>query len=513
MKTARRLFVLSLVAGMFSTLVVPSSQSVFAARPEKVKIFIAFKKHPGPNEIRQIEALGGRVKWAYKTVSVLAAKVPKKAVKGIRKNPKVAFVEPDAEVSVNDLEYNNVWGVSRIGGESAQIDGYTGAGVKVGIIDTGIDYTHPDLVDRYAGGYDFYNNDSDPFDDRGHGTHVAGTIAASYNGVGVVGVAPEAQLYALKVFGSTGSGSFSDVVAAVEWCMKNGIQVTNNSYGAPSDPGKTVKAVFDKAASAGIINVASAGNDGSGTDTVEYPAKFSSVIAVSATDSNDNLASYSSTGPNIELAAPGSSIYSTLPGGGYGYKSGTSMASPHVAGAAAVLYGMGTADLNGDGLISDDIRNLLEVSADDLGASGFDNLFGNGLVDVATAVTVNGQNTTTSPPADQTPTTDPPPAPIVMSIASISYAGYGGKNQNKHFDVAICILDDIGAPVAGASVTAAVDSSSGASDLFTGVTDSSGNVVFSVKNAGRGTWTTDVLDVSESGYVWDGLNVVNTYSK
>ncbi|MBD3676007.1 MAG: S8 family serine peptidase [Planctomycetaceae bacterium] len=512
----RKLSFALLLGGFLSLFMNPALK---AAPPEKVKVFIAFEEPPGLVDIAKVEAAGGRVKWAYKTVPVLSAEVPKAALPGLLRNPGVAFVEPDLQVSINDLELDNSWGVKKIGSEPSHLAGDKGTGVKVGVIDSGIDYNHPDLAERYAGGYDFFNNDNDPMDDRGHGSHVAGTIGASDNGFGVVGVAPEVQLYALKVFGATGSGYFSDVIAAVEWCMENNIQVTNNSYGASGHPGATVQAVFDNAASLGMLHCASAGNSGSGTDTVGYPAKFSSVIAVAATTSSDTRASFSSTGPDVELAAPGTSITSTLPGGGYGGKSGTSMASPHVAGAAALLLGIGVTDSNGDGLVNDDIRELLTLSALDLGTTGFDNNYGFGRVDVEMAVFLNGE----PPPPEEEPVAEepvaeePPPPPeeelpLEMYVSSIQYAGYGGKNRDKHFDVAVQILDEFSAPVPGATVSVTV-STTGTSEFFTGTTDDAGTVVFSVKNAKKGTWTTTVDSVSAPGYDWIAGTPSNTYVK
>lgn len=502
-----------LLGGVFSLFFSPATQ---AAPPEKVKVFIAFEQPPGLADKLRVEAAGGSVKWAYKTVPVLSAEVPKAALRGLSRNPGVAFIEPDLEVSLNDLELDNSWGVKQIGSEPSHLAGDKGIGIKVGVIDSGIDYNHPDLVDRYAGGYDFFNNDSDPMDDRGHGTHVAGTIGASDNGIGVVGVAPEAELYALKVFGATGSGYFSDVVAAVEWCIDNGIQVTNNSYGASSHPGATVEAVFDRAASLGMVHVASAGNSGSGTDTVGYPGKFSSVIAVAATDSSDTRASYSSTGPDVELAAPGSSIRSTLPGGGYGGKSGTSMASPHVAGTVAILYGIGVTDANGDGLINDDIRQILTLSALDLGTTGFDNNYGHGRVDVEMAVFVNGEPPVEEdPPAEEPVDEEPPPEeelPLIMSVSSIQYSGYGGKQSNKHIDVSVKLLDENSAPVSGATVSATIGTS-GASESMSGTTDDTGTVIFSIKNARKGTWMTTVDSVSAPGYEWQAGTPPNSYTK
>jgi subtilisin len=147
-----------------------------------------------------------------------------------------------------------------------------------------------------------------------------------------------------------------------------------------------VENAFKNAANAGLLMIASAGNAGSGTDTVGYPAKFPGVVAVASTTSSDQRSSFSSTGPAVELAAPGSSIYSTLRGGGYGYMSGTSMAAPHVSGVAALVIAAGVTDSNGDGKIAEDVRVLLQVTAEDLGSTGADPEFGHGLVNAEFAV-------------------------------------------------------------------------------------------------------------------------------
>ena len=288
------------------------------------------------------------------------------------------------------------------------------AGVKVAVIDTGITYTHPDLAANYVGGWDFVNNDADPMDDQGHGTHVAGTIAAARNGVGVVGVAPGARLYAVKVLGANGSGSYSAIIAGIDWATANDMQVTNNSYGG-TGYSATMELAFANAAAAGVVSVASAGNSGScagAGDSIGYPAKYSSVIAVAAIDDTDARACFSSTGPDLELAAPGVQINSTIKTGGYGSKwNGTSMASPHVAGMAALLLGRGVFDNNANGRFNDEVRNILAMSAQDLGGSGRDTLYGFGRVDVPSALAVTY-------------------VPLRVGVGSISYATVTGRGKD-----------------------------------------------------------------------------------
>ena len=341
---------------------------------ERVPVFIGFRQTPGPSEQALVRAQGGAIKYSYTLVPAIAASIPEPAIEGLRRNPNVTIVEPDIEVYAVDDELVNSWGVEHIGAGIVHDGSNLGTGVKVAIIDSGVDYTHPDLnanFDLGNLGKDFVNNDDDPMDDAGHGTHVAGTVAAEYNDVGVVGVAPEASLYAYKVLNASGSGDYSDIIAAMQKCVADGIQVANLSLGSSGDPGETVEAAFEAAATAGIVIVAAAGNSGNRPgigDNVIYPARYESCIAVAATDQSDSRARWSSTGPDVEISAPGVGINSTLLGGGYGYKSGTSMASPHVAGVVALMIKAGVAE----------VRDTLATTADDLGNPLW---YGYGLVD------------------------------------------------------------------------------------------------------------------------------------
>jgi len=365
-------------------------------------VLIGFTHRPGLAEQALVRGVGGSIKYSYHLVPAIAATIPEPAIPGLLANPHVTHVDPDGRVWAIDAELDDSWGVKRIG--AGIVHSYNkGTGVKVAIIDSGIDYTHSDLDANYKGGYDFVNSDVDPMDDNGHGTHVAGSVAAEDNEEGVVGVAPEANLYALKVLGADGGGSYSDVIAALQWAVDNGIQVTNNSYGSPGDPGETVKAAFDKAYTAGVLNVCAAGNSGTPPgkgDNVIYPARYESCIAVAATDQDDSRARWSSTGPDLELSAPGVAINSTLLGGGYGEKSGTSMASPHAAGAAALVWVAYPSWTNAD------VRTQLQNTADDLGDTGWDAKYGYGLVDADEA----------APPTDSTP-----PAKVIgLTVTTVS---------------------------------------------------------------------------------------------
>lgn len=249
-------------------------------------------------------------------------------------------------------------------------------GVKVAIIDTGIDYTHPDLKANYKGGYDFVNDDSYPMDDNGHGTHVAGTIAALDNDIGVIGVAPDADLYAYKTLNRRGRGLISDINAAIDQAITDDMDIISMSLGGGYS--ESQESLCKKAYDAGIVIVAAAGNE---AGDVIYPAAYSSVIAVSATDYNDIITYFSNFGDEVDLAAPGVNIYSTYLGGRYATLSGTSMATPHVTGTVALLLSTGAGEWD-----PAKVRSQLQSTATDLGAEEYDYYYGHGLVNAANAL-------------------------------------------------------------------------------------------------------------------------------
>ena len=260
------------------------------------------------------------------------------------------------------------------------------AGIKVAILDTGIDYTHEDLAANYRGGYDFVFNDNDPYDDSyfGHGTHVAGIVAAAENGIGVIGVAPEAELLAVKVLDGGGFGTADRIIAGIEWAVLQGADIINLSIQGRHSQG--LRDACDAAYEAGVLIVAAGGNSLAGGGPVKYPAAYDSVIAVTATDPSDLPGYFAPVGNALELAAPGVDILSTVARGGYDYLSGTSQAAPHVTGAAALYLAFNTEDVNGDGVVNHkDVRQLLQSTATDLGDAGKDPIFGYGLANAGGA--------------------------------------------------------------------------------------------------------------------------------
>jgi subtilisin family serine protease len=269
------------------------------------------------------------------------------------------------------------WGVDRIDAEKAWAKS-TGTGVKVAIVDTGIDIAHSDLKGNLLGGVNIIDSTKSWNDDNGHGTHVAGTVAGENNTIGVVGVAPSAGLYGVKVLRRNGSGQLSDVIAGMQWAKDNGADVVNMSLGTSSNVQSFHDAVI-ALYEAGVVQVASAGNSGPGDGTVSYPAAYAEVIAVSATDSSDGQPSWSSRGPEVDLAAPGASIYSTYKGDSYATLSGTSMAAPHVTGSVALLLQLKP------GLTPDQVKTSLQSTAEWLAGLSA-NQQGAGLVDAEALV-------------------------------------------------------------------------------------------------------------------------------
>lgn len=341
------------------------STGVASAQPHKSPVIVGFKQTPDPALIR---AYGGTILHEYGIVPAIACDLPDAAIEALKKNKNVVFIEPDATAFA--LEDSMDWGIDRIeadlvwdrdGNLAVDSGAPDGAGVKVAVIDTGIDYTHPDLA--VAGGASFVDYTGDYMDDHSHGTHCAGTIAGLDNSIGVIGAAPGAELYAVKVLDGTGSGSYSDIIAGIDWAVQNGMDVISMSLGGSASSASLEQACRN-AEAAGVLVVAAAGNSGNyaGTgDNVLHPARFDSVIAVAALDKANVRPYFSSTGPAVEIAAPGTSIRSTYPGATYSYKSGTSMACPHVSATAALILSANRS------LSNHEIRDMLGQTAQDLG--------------------------------------------------------------------------------------------------------------------------------------------------
>jgi len=327
-------------------------------------------------------------------------KTPDAILEKIKNLPNVKDVIPDYRITVtlNDsiplINADDAWDLYDKCGESI-----TGQGVTVAVIDTGLDYTHPDLKDNFVDGYDFVNNDNDPMDDNGHGTHCAGVIAGTgmASDFRFVGVAPNAKLYIYKAMDDRGSGYASWFIESMERAVdpnmdgdfSDHVDVMSISAGDSSGyPGDALSVAADNAADLGVVVVVAAGNDGPSYNSISSPGCAQKVICVGATDKKGEIAAFSSRGSDFtetvkpDVVAPGVDITSTWPGGAYRALSGTSMACPHVAGIVALLLQMHPH------WTSDEIKTALRDTAVDIGYNLTTQ--GYGQIDALNAVTLSG---------------------------------------------------------------------------------------------------------------------------
>ncbi|MGI8315984.1 S8 family peptidase [Halobacillus mangrovi] len=394
----RKLATLGLAA---SLAFLPSAGDVFAAKSDtlekknsvnvqeekgeyvKGEVVVKFKEGKALKS-NQLESFGAKTidqeVAEDENVKVLKVGNVEAAVKALNKNPNVEYAEPnyifEASWTPNDTYYSGyqygpqntdteaAWNVTR--GSSSQ---------EIAVIDSGVDYNHPDLNGKTIKGYDFVDNDYDPMDLNNHGTHVAGTAAAETNNArGVAGMAPNTKILAVRALDANGSGSLNDIADAIRYSADAGAEVINLSLGCNCDT-QTLENAVNYAWSKGSVIIAAAGNDG--VSTTFEPASYANVIAVGAVDQYNRKASFSNYGTWVDVTAPGVSIASTTPNNGYMYMSGTSMASPHVAGLAGLLASQGRSNSN--------IRAAIEQTADPISGTGY--YFEHGLINSYDAVT------------------------------------------------------------------------------------------------------------------------------
>ena len=372
--------------GLLGLLVGPLTKMGFGQdKPFQRRVLIGFKDGFGHRDAERhgglVRDLGGDVHHSFHLVPVVSAKLAEKRIAELKKRAEIAYIEED--VVMHAVQQEIPWGVDRIDADQVWPATNTGAGVDVAILDGGIDYDHPDLDNNIAGGVNYAgwwwrDGSTNRFywDDRnGHGSHCAGIVAAEDNTIGVVGVAPGARLWAVKVLDDNGDGYVSDIIQGIEWCSDHGIEVASMSFGGGYS--ESLENACSAAYAAGVLLVAAAGNEGA--SGVIYPAAYGSVIAVSAIDNRDAIASFSSVGPEIELAAPGVGIKSTYRYGGYAIGDGTSMACPHVAGVAALVWAADELGLTTPA----QVRLRLRETAEDIGLLATQQ--GYGLVDAQAA--------------------------------------------------------------------------------------------------------------------------------
>ncbi len=352
------------------------------ARADEVELIVGFRSGvTAAGQDQAVRGAGGTTGRRFGRIRARVVRVRGAAARAaLERNPDVRYVEPNRRLSLdalpNDTRFGELWGLHNTGQTVGWLPGTpdadvdapeawdvtTGAGVTVAVIDTGVALAHPDLAanawrnpDEVAGngldddgngyvddivGWDFVQEDATPQDGHGHGTHVAGTVAAvAGNGLGVAGVAPGARIMALRMMGADGTGTTADAVEALLYASANGAAVANNSWGDTEDS-QAVRDAVAAADAAGMLVVAAAGNSAGDNDAdPHYPSgiELPNVVSVAATDNRDARAWFSNVGrATVDLAAPGASILSTWPASGYRVLDGTSMATPHVSGAAAL---------------------------------------------------------------------------------------------------------------------------------------------------------------------------------
>jgi thermitase len=360
------------------------------------QILVKFKPGTSLPEAAQIHRqLGGQIRETIPGIGVQVVTVPKgqamAKAKAYCSNPRVAYAEPDFVVQVagtpDDPYFGRQYALTKIEAPQAWDVTAGSPSINIAILDTGVDQNHPDLADKIVSDINFTSSPTAD-DIHGHGTHVAGIAAAmTNNGIGVAGLGCSCTIMNVKVLGDTGAGTYSAIAAGITWAADNGAEVINMSLGG-SGYSSTLEDAVNYAWSKGVVVVAAAGNDGSTSPM--YPAYFVNCIAVAATTSLDSKASFSNYGDWVDVAAPGTSIYSTRRDGTYGYGAGTSMASPHVAGLAGLVSTV-VNDTSGNGRVNDEVRARIEATCDDIGVTGI----GAGRINAYKAVSDGG---TTPPP-------------------------------------------------------------------------------------------------------------------
>jgi thermitase len=374
------LLVIAPITGTATT----SVETVSSSAPIE-EIIVCFKKNTGPSLQQAVTT-----KYNYTIVErnealncalvQVTREDTQRVVAGLVKEDIVKYIEPNKRVHAlytpNDPLYPSQWGPQHIMADWTWDNEPGNKDVTIAIVDSGIDYTHEDLSNNYvAGGYDWVNSDSDPMDDYGHGTHCAGIAAATLdNEKGIAGIA-QVNLIAEKVLSETGWGTEWDLAQAIVHAADNNADIISLSLGGVEVPVAEEACLY--AWNHGCLLVAASGNEHE--DKVTYPAAYETVIAVGAINQINQRCGFSNWGPNLELVAPGFGILSSYPSNSYASLTGTSMAAPHVAGVAALIWSKYPFVTNHE------VRAILTQTADDLGTAGFDQYYGYGKVNAFNA--------------------------------------------------------------------------------------------------------------------------------
>jgi thermitase len=407
----------AVMALVFSLVLAAFAPSAFSAQPEDVaksggtammapavdgEFVVQFKPGTARSERAQLaSAHGGKISSRIEALDMdvmsfpgikANSKASEQKMAALKNNKNVMMVEPNYIMSVNftpnDPGVSQQWAWGVIDAYQAWDVTQGSTSTVVAIVDTGVQSSHPDLDSKIVAGYDFVQGDTAPDDGNGHGTHVAGTVAAeTNNATGGAGTCPNCKIMPVRVLDNNGSGTMANVASGITWAADNGAKVINMSLGGSG--ATTLQQAVDYAWNKGVFMACAAGNSNTSSTTSAYPAAYARCFAIASTTDTDARSSFSNYGSWVEIAAPGSNIYSTWINSGYNTISGTSMATPHVAGAAGLLAGQGKTNQQ--------IWDVLCNSAEDIAGTG--TLWTCGRLNLYNAVTGG----TTPPP-------DPPPA-------------------------------------------------------------------------------------------------------
>ena len=535
------------------------------------RILVKFEPGMSGNDMAQVHSqVGGKVESIIPGIGVHVVTVSrgqgatKSAAYRMQKG--VRHAEIDTIVQVVELPddpyFDSQWGMINVQAPEAWDITQGSPGISIAILDTGIDMDHPDLAAKIVSDVNFTDSPTSDYNGHNHGTHVAGIAAAiTGNNIGVTGLGRDCSLMNVKVLGDSGYGYSSWIASGIIWAADNGADVINLSLGGSSSL-ETVEDAVDYAWSKGVVVVAAAGNNGSSSPF--YPAYYANCIAVGASDTNDSLASFSNHGIWVDVAAPGSSTYSTLPDSQYGYKSGTSMASPHVAGLSGLVFSV-AADVNGNGRLNDEVRSIIEATCDDVGidvaygrinayqaVQGFQSQPIGQIAGVVTEVdTGNAISGATVSDGMRSATTDSGGYYSITDVPEGSYtvtasaSGYEASSQsgvavtsgneasvnfslvaepstpsntmwvesitftpgNKQLTITVKVINP--EPVKKAVVVLELMQDGAVVSEFSGSTGPTGEITFRLRNAAGGEYMATVTVLSHKLYVWDDSESVN----
>ena len=447
----------------------------------------AFNVQAAKNDITRA---GGKVKKALNKHRIMAAQLDRKSLNALRNNPNVESIEIDAKRK--PMAQTTPYGYTMVqANQFAQADT---TARKVCVIDTGYNLGHPDLPGTNDGVTGNANNSAVGNwynDGNGHGTHVAGTIAAYDNNDGVIGVYPGVDLHIVKIFNDNGQWTYaSDLIDAISQCQNAGSNVVNMSLGGGS-ASTTERNAMQSFTDAGMLLVAAAGNDGNSAKS--YPASYDAVMSVAAVDANENRASYSQYNDQVEIAAPGSAVQSTYPTNTYASLSGTSMATPHVAGGAALVWSYFPQCTNTQ------IRSALTATAEDKGAAGKDNFYGHGLMQLADTYSYLNNNGCDGNGGGN-PGTDPGVEPVSGQLTGLS----ASRNNWNRYTWSV--------PEGVTTMTVSIGGGSGDADLYMKFGSQPETNSFDCRPYRNGNSEVCTLEAPAAGTWHIGIRAYSTYS-